>query len=119
MAERYSEELFLGYVEGDLPPQQRALFERVLAEDPQLRTLVAQVKLDREELRAMPDAPPPAALLEMVHQRLERDMLLQPRAVELSGSQRRRQHARTMRLVAYSGVAALVLLSAGLMLYTL
>ena len=53
MSDRYDQNLFLGYVEDELSPQERAQFESILASDPELRALVTQVKLDREELRAL------------------------------------------------------------------
>jgi len=122
MTERMDQnsELILGYIEGDLDDAQRAAFEQTLEQDHALRQLVSQMRLDREALRSLAGVSTPVGLVEQVMQAQERDALLGdpaapeplPRVVPVSRWKMR-------RVLAYSGVAAVLLLSFGVVLMTL
>ena len=116
--DRYNEELFLGYLEGDLTPEQIAEFEKLLAEDARLRNLVAQLVLDRHRLRKLPDEEAPVEVMDAVDRAMERRMLLgaTPQAETTHTGVRR---MRTGRLLVYSGIAAMFVLVAGLIARTL
>ena len=75
MADRYDEELFLGYIEGDLTPEQTREFEKQLVDDARLRNLVAQLVIDRHRLRNLPKEDAPPNLMDAVNQHLERTMI--------------------------------------------
>ena len=49
--ETYDERLFLGFIEGDLSPEDTVVFEKQMLENPRLRNLVAQLVLDRHRVR--------------------------------------------------------------------
>lgn len=115
MADRYDEEMFLGYVEGDLPPAQREQFEALMEEDPRLRNLVAQIVHDRNALRAIPQLDPPASLRERPVEQLERGMLLGPVEPKRAATPRR-SRMYLPRLVTYAGLAAMLLLCVGLVI---
>lgn len=118
MADRYDEQLLLGYVEGDLSPDEAAEFEKLLEQDPRLRTLAAQLRGDRAGLRrVVPDGAPPE-IMESVQARLERGMLLESRP-EVIGKAAAPAHLRWTPYLAYAGVAAMIAVAAGLMLRTL
>lgn len=116
--DRYNEELFLGYLEGDLTPEQIAEFEKLLAEDARLRNLVAQLVLDRHRLRKLPDQEAPVEVMDAVDRAMERRMLLgaTPKAETVQVGVRR---LRTGRWLVYSGIAAMFVLVAGLIARTL
>lgn len=76
MLDRYDENLILGYIEGDLSENEQAAFEKLLADDDQLRTLVTRLADDRDMLRTVPAVKAPASVLASVNDSLERDMLL-------------------------------------------
>jgi len=115
MADRYDEEMFLGYVEGDLPPAQREQFEALMEEDPRLRNLVAQIVHDRNALRAIPQLDPPASLRERPVEQLERGMLLGPVEPKRAATPHR-SRMYLPRLVTYTGLAAMLLLCVGLVI---
>ena len=75
MADRYDENLILGYVEGELDAAQSAQFEALLAQDPRLRGLVEAMRQDRLALRDLPDAMAPAEVMERVNLHMERAVL--------------------------------------------
>ena len=114
MSDPYDPGLFLGYLEGDLNPQQTAQFEQAMHQDGRLRNLVAQLMVDRQALRQMPHAEVPADLMDQVSQQLERETLL--------------GHVSTGRLpapaagvhwgrwMAYGSLAALVIISMSIVL---
>lgn len=120
MTDRYDQDLILGYVEGELDDAQRDAFEATLADDHELRNLVSQIKLDRENLRSLRSAPAPVGLIDQVFQTQERAALLgepevpEPLPMVLPVSRR-----KFRRVLAYSGIAAVLLLSAALVLPTL
>lgn len=118
MFDKYDQNLLLGYVEGDLSPADAARVEKLLADDPRLRTLLEAMRCDRQALRAMPPEAVPAGLMEQITLRLERRMLLdEPTPVEQT--RRDRQTFRLHRTLIYSGLAAMILISAGVVLSTL
>jgi hypothetical protein len=116
MADRYDEEMFLGYVEGDLPEAQREQFEALMEEDPRLRNLVAQIIHDRNALRAMPQVDPPASLRERPVEQLERGMLLGPVEPKRVSASQHRGRMFLPRLVTYGGLAAMLVLCVGLVI---
>lgn len=118
MNERYDEEKFLGYLEGDLSREEMIEFEKQAADDPRLRNLIAQLVLDRHRLRNLPDEAPPADLMDRVNQRLERNMLLGV-APSDPGFIASEQRFRINRLAGYIGVAALLAIGTLLILRTL
>lgn len=123
MSEPYDLEMLQAYVEGDMTPEQRDAYEReVLAEDAGLRDLVRDLLADRDALRRLPDEPPERELMPEATERAERAMLLgDPEDVpslRIAGHSADRRHVWTRRLV-YSGVAAAVLLAAGVTFYSL
>ena len=118
MANPYDEQLFLGYVEGDLAPPEKARFEKMMAEDKKLSSLVAQMLDDRRRLRRMPRDNPPADLMDQATGRLERNMLLDAPPPELNPVTPP-QWFRNTRVLAYTGLAAMVLISTAVVMRTL
>lgn len=116
--DRYNEELFLGYLEGDLTPEQIAEFEKLLAEDARLRNLVAQLVLDRHRLRKLPDEEAPVEVMDAVDRSMERRMLLGA-TPQAETAQTGVHRMRTGRWLVYSGIAAMIVLVAGLIARTL
>ena len=118
MTVNYDEELILGYVEGELTTDQETAFRRMLAQDPRLRQLVDGLASDREQLRKLPPDPSPDDLFERVTAVMERDMLLEPTHTQRVAVRSMRSH-HNRRLLAYGSLAAMLLLSALLVVYTL
>lgn len=120
MADRYDQEMILDYVEGDLSPAARVRFEAMLANDPPLRELTQKLVADRAALRGMPDEQPPAELIEDAMQQLERGMLLGDTDPGLlAGSTPHPRRLWVGRAAAYAGLAAVLVLTSGLLLSTL
>lgn len=119
MTDRYDENLILGYVENELSPDERSRFETMLAQDPALRELTQGLAGDRASLRAMPREQPPAEILEDVMQTLERSMLLGDARSELVTESPDVRRFRLGRVLAYTGLAAMLLLTGGIFLTTL
>ncbi len=118
MSDRYDQDRLLRYIEADMSAEQRQQFEQELADDPAMRRLLEQLCEDRLHLRAAADQPAPAGLMERAHAHLERQMLmggLPAEVQELRG--RRRAHAA--RWAALGGLAAMLLLSAGMIVFML
>ena len=116
MVDRYDHELILGYVEGELSPEDQARCEAVLGEDPALRQFVCDLQADRLAVRQMADEDPPADLVEGVIQRLERQMLLSEPAGAMP-TEFRRPEARRLRFhraLGYCAIAAVLLISGAL-----
>ncbi len=118
MVDRYNEETMLGYIEGDLTPDQAAQFEASMTKDPRLKSLVSQLVQDRRTMRTLPTESPPDELLSQVTQRLERSMLLDAPPPELSPVRPSGSY-RLGRMIAYSGLAAMILISAAVVVHTL
>ncbi|MFA9477728.1 anti-sigma factor [Phycisphaerales bacterium AB-hyl4] len=122
MADRYDPETLLAYIEGDLSDDARARFEAKLADDAELRRLVAGLKRDRAAMRDLPSEPPPTGMVDDVMQQLERQMLLgspSDEPIPIESAKRPPRRHRVYKGLAYSGIAAIMLLSGGLILYTL
>lgn len=122
MADRYDHETLLAYVEGDLTDDARAQFEAQLKEDAELRRLVEGLVRDRTVLRELSSESPPPGMVDDAIQQLERQMLLgapseEPIPIE-SGKRPPRRHG-VSKVLAYSGIAAIMLLSGGLIVLTL
>lgn len=118
MTQQLDNETILGYVEGDLPNDQRKRFETLLADDPKLRRLVTQIRDDRQQMRNLPSEDPPEDILEGVNRRLERNMLLDAPPPELMPSLPASSF-RIGRWAAYAGLAAMIVLSTTLVIHTL
>lgn len=120
MTDRYDQDMILGYVEGELDDAQRETFEATLADDHELRNLVSQMKLDRENLRALGQTTAPYGLIDQVIQTQERAELLgDPDAPEPLPLKMPVGSHRFGRVLVYSGIAAVLLLSAALVVPTL
>lgn len=112
MAERYDEQMILGYIEGDLKPELQVQFERLLTQDARLRNLVGQLLLDRQNLRQVPTEQSPPQIMERIEQQLERRMLLDTGSAERIGHiHPAKTSSHLGRWLAYSGVAALLAIS--------
>ncbi|MEM6552966.1 MAG: hypothetical protein AAF750_12690 [Planctomycetota bacterium] len=128
MIDRHDPNLLLDYLEGELPEDVAAEVESAMQQDAELKRLITELVADRSALRAMPDAEPPGELIEAVQAQLEREMLLgpPPEPIPLSRGHRNTQppaanqpsHLRA-RLVFLGGIAALLVLAAGITLYSL
>lgn len=118
MAQRYDEYLLLGYIEDDLSPEDRARFESLMEQDDEFRRLVAQIQADRDLLRALPDESVPSDLMDQINLRIERSMLLDAPVPELNPVGPARGF-RIGRWVAYTGLAAMILLSTTFVVHTL
>jgi len=118
MMKRYDEQMFLGYIEDDLASDQRDQFESLMAQDPKLKRLVAQILEDRRLLHRLPAESPPHDLLEQVNQRLERNMLLDTPAPELNPAGPSHRF-RMGRLITYTSLAAMVLICTAVVIHTL
>jgi hypothetical protein len=120
MNQRYDQDNILGYVEGDLSDDQRAAFEAMLEDDHELRQLVSQMKLDRQALRSLGKQSAPVGLLDQVIQSHERAALLgDPAAPEPLALSVPVNRWKFRRVLAYGSVAAVLLLSFGLVVQTL
>ncbi|GAB4109166.1 MAG: hypothetical protein Kow00105_17600 [Phycisphaeraceae bacterium] len=120
MTDRYDQNLILGYIEGELDDEQRESFEIILAHDHELRNLVAQMKLDRDALRRLGPATAPEGLLDQVMQTQERAALLgEPDTSEPIPLNLPVNRHKLRRVLIYSGVAAVLLLSAAIIVPTL
>jgi hypothetical protein len=95
------------YLDGELSPNLTEKIERQLADDPQMRQLLSELRQVSDSLRELPRVAAPDDLAEGVIQQLERDLLLDQGDVlaEMAG----RNHLRLRRFLA----AAAVLILAG------
>ena len=119
MSHTYDEQRILDYLEGDLAQPDREAFEVALEQDPPLRALVERLAADRATLRHMPVETPPSALMDTVNDHLERELLLEgPPSVALP-FRHERTRIRLDRFFIWSAVAAMLLLSASLIVLSL
>jgi len=118
MTDRFDEQMFLDYVEGDLNQEQIEQFESLLEQDSSLRTLVTTVISDRQLLRLAAKEPAPPDLMDQAHSHLERHMLLDTPSQEL-GPMAPQHRFRLGQYVAIGGLAALVLVSTAVVVHTL
>jgi hypothetical protein len=118
MLDKYDHNLLLGYVEGELTPAEQARVEAMLAGDERLATLLRSMVADREALRTLTPEAVPGDLMEAVNLRLERQMLLDE-PTPLEETVRTHKTFRLHRALIYSGLAAMVLISAGVVVQTL
>ena len=115
MIDKETQELFLGYLEGELTPAQAAQFEALMAQDPRLEKLVEQVIDDRNLLRSIPQEQAPASIMDSVSSHLERSMLLDHNtATQDHAASRRKIHIS--KTLTYSGIAAMLFLAVGVAL---
>lgn len=112
MPDRYDDQLLLDYVEGDLSEEDRKAFEREVRADDSLRQLLDGIMDDRKQLRDMPVEQAPDDLMERVNLSLEREALLaeSPEDDEATYDDAPPPVFSFSRFVAYSGVAAMILL---------
>lgn len=118
MPQQYDDNLILDYLEGEMNASQRAGFEALLQEDESLRRLVEAMAQDRAFLRNAPKVEAPPEVMDRVHQRLERQMLLDgttPQIVQHAAERR----FRLGRWIGYGALAATVAFSALVMYQTL
>jgi hypothetical protein len=118
MAEKYDEELLLGYVEGDLDARSRAQVEAWIQQDPRLGRLLAAMREDRNQLRAMPDPATPDWLMNEVDQQLERAMLVDEPQARTSAETLRKRHV-LRRILVVASIAAMVAVVGGVVIYSL
>ena len=76
MLERVDQEMLLAYVEGELPPAERARVEAELSQREGLAELAAAMTADREAVRSLPVADPPRDLVTPATAAAERSLLL-------------------------------------------
>jgi len=120
MTDHYDQDKILGYVEGELGDEQRDAFEAVLADDHELRQLVSQMKLDRQALRGLGSSRAPVGLIDQVIQSNERSELLgDPAAPEPLPMTVPVSRWTFRRAAAYGAIAAVLILSFGLVFQTL
>lgn len=117
----YDENLILGYVENTLSQDEKAIFEQLLVDDPELADLVNMLRQDRLLLCEMDQVTAPMELSEYVSSQLERELLLGPlpykktaKYPDRSTPQSRGQF-RIMRFCAYGSLAAMFLVVVALM----
>ena len=128
MLDRYDQDLLLDYLEGELDADRRAQLDAMLADDPQLASLLSEMASDRAALRSLPQAQAPADLVHDVTQTLERRMLLDD-SVDENGPipiSRGRglpteptQGVRWGRIAGLTGLAASVAIAAGIVVISL
>ncbi len=115
--EKYDENLFLGYLEGDLTPEQRRSFERQMLDDARLRSLVSQIAQDKQLLRRLEPVQAPAEVMDRANQVLERQMLLGKPSSDAANVIRQVRWSAT-RLTRFAALAAIVLLGGALLIFT-
>lgn len=111
MDDRYDPNLILGYVEDELIAADRARVEAMLADDPALASLIADMKRDREALRGAQPVEPGVDLADGALAALERQMLFDdaPPSPYLPAPPTRR--FRIAPLLTYGGIAAVLALT--------
>lgn len=110
----YDEELaqlLSAYLDGELGPEETARIEERLAEDPEARALLEQLRQVSQMVHSLPHSSAPADLADEVMQQLERDALLgvSESPEDLAG----RTHLRFRRFAA----AAAIFILAGAVVY--
>jgi hypothetical protein len=127
MHANYDHERLIDYIEGELPPEQMARVDAMLASDPKLRRLIESIKADRKALRAMPPDEAPRALVDDVMAGLERQMLLGEAPTDgedvdeiAAEAQRNRMRIgpKLLRVASYTGLAAALAIAGGVVFLT-
>jgi len=127
MHAHYDHEQLIDYIEGELPAEQMARVDAMLASDPKLRRLIESIKADRKALRAMPPDEAPRALVDDVMAGLERQMLLGEAPTDgddvdeiAAEAQRNRMRIgpRLLRVASYTGLAAALAIAGGVVFLT-
>lgn len=118
MIERYDEQLLLDYVEGELDTRAAQKVEALLNEDAQLRDLLAGMKQDRDAIREVSDPRPPEWVMDEVDRHIERAMLVEQSDEEVEAGQVQQKYI-LRRIMFGSGVAAMVALLAGVVIWSL
>jgi len=116
MSQRYDQDLILAYVEDELGEAARQRFEQQLEQDPRLQTLVRQLVEDRRHLRRVAAQAAPVGLMDRAQGVLERQMLLGDAPGHPLEDAARNRH-RLVRWTAISGIAALMLVGVGTLLF--
>lgn len=117
MTDTYNENTILGYVEGELSPEDQHAFKLTMLKDAKLRKLVEQLVADRAALRRMPLEPVPIALAEQVDQYLERNMLLGPAPADVQMRVQAERRFQLFRTSAMTAIAAVLMLGVGLFVW--
>ncbi len=112
MIDKETQDLFLGYLEGELDTTQTEKFEALMAQDPRLEKLVLQVIQDRSQLRAIPQEQAPPSIMDTVSNNLERAMLLDHNATSQDRTASRRK-IHISKTLSYAAVAAMLFLVVG------
>ncbi|MEM6333359.1 MAG: hypothetical protein AAF823_08495 [Planctomycetota bacterium] len=76
--DQQTEQLLLGYIEGELDEEQRWQAEALLTQRPELAKWVRAMRDDREAIRTMPTADVPEAVTDAIESLREREALLGP-----------------------------------------
>ncbi len=127
MHANYDHEQLIDYIEGELPPEQMARVDALLASDQKLRRLIESIKADRKALRAMPPDEAPRALVDDVMAGLERQQLLGEAPLtgddvdEIAAEAQRNRMTigpRLLRIASYTGLAAALAIAGGVVFLT-
>ncbi|WP_428389372.1 hypothetical protein [Mucisphaera sp.] len=103
-------ELLLAYIEDELSADQRAAFETILDERPELAELTRRLKADRQQLARLTPPPPPRDLTEIAIEAVERSMLLDGPPARRPSRVAKRSYTRPL---IYASAAILCLLCGG------
>ncbi|MEO0586755.1 MAG: hypothetical protein AAF078_03865 [Planctomycetota bacterium] len=76
--DQQTEQLLLGYIEGELDEEQRWQAEALLTQRPELAKWVRAMRDDRETIRTLPQAEVPEAVTDAIESLREREALLGP-----------------------------------------
>lgn len=118
MTDQYDEQLLLDYVEGELDARALKKVEALLSEDAQLRELLSGMKQDRDAMRDLSDPRPPEWVMDEVDRHIERAMLVEQSDEEVEAGQVQQKYV-FRRIMFGSGVAAMVTLLAGVVIWSL
>ncbi len=111
MDDRYDPNLILGYVEGELTAADRARVAAILADDPALGALVADLERDRAALRNAKPIEPPHDLADSAIAAIERQLLFEDHTSPAASSAASSRRYRLVPLLTYGGIAAVLALT--------
>ncbi|MBB6428732.1 anti-sigma factor [Algisphaera agarilytica] len=112
MDDRYGPNLILAYVEDELVAADRARVDAMLAEDPALAALVADMQRNREALRGAAPLEPTADLAEGAIAAIERQLLLEDTSPEASPPPPAPKRFHIAQYLTYGGIAAVLAITA-------
>jgi len=120
MTDQFDQDLILGYIEGELDDAERAAFEATLEANHELRGLVAQLKIDRQNLRQLSRCTAPVGVVDQAMQSQERDELLgEPEVIQPMPAAVKVDRYKLRRVMFRVAVAAVLIISAALVIPTL